>query len=300
MISLEQMPVILDALPDPAFLISKSGKYAAVFGGRDDRYYHDGSGLVGFYIADLIEAEKANWFLEKIDEALQSRTLLIEEYELSNKDVKGLSDDGPQQPIWFEGRIQALDFRVDGEEVVLWVASNISKRHQLEVTLRALSDTDQLTRLFNRRRLEQDLPLHFEAFSRHSTPTSVVMYDLDNLKQVNDLFGHHAGDEAILTVTDICKSQLRKTDMACRFGGDEFIIVLPGIELEQAVQFSERLKDLFKQGLERFRIDGADVSVSLGVTTFRQTDISYQDTLKRVDSALYSAKKNGKNQIVMA
>lgn len=300
MINLEQMPAILDALPDPAFLFSRSGKYVAIFGGRDNRYYHDGSGLVGLSIADLIEAEKADWFLEKIDEALQSRKLLIEEYELSNKDVKGLPDDGPQQPIWFEGRIQALEFLVEGEEVVLWVASNISKRHQLEVKLRELSDTDQLTGLFNRRRLEQDLALHFEAFTRHSTPTSVVMYDLDNLKQLNDRFGHHVGDEAILMVTGICQSHLRKTDIACRFGGDEFIIVLPGIELEQAVQFSERLKEFFKQGLERFRADGADVSVSLGVTTFMPTDTSYQDTLKRVDDALYSAKKNGKNQIVIA
>ncbi|WP_373020097.1 GGDEF domain-containing protein [Thiomicrorhabdus sp.] len=299
MITLEQMPAVLNALPDPAFVFSKSGKYVAVFGGRDNRYYHDGSGLVGLYIADLIEAEKANWFIGKIEEALQSKKLLIEEYELSNKDVKGLPDEGPQEPLWFEGRIQALDFLVDDEEVVLWVASNISERHKLEVKLRELSDTDQLTSVYNRRRLDHELSLHFEAFSRHLIPTSVLMFDLDNLKQINDRFGHHVGDEAIRTIASICQFLLRKTDLICRYGGDEFIIVLPGTDLEQAVQFSDRLVENFKQGLQRFCVDDTLVTASIGVTAFKPTDKNSKDTLQRVDSALYAAKKNGKNQVVI-
>jgi hypothetical protein len=139
MIDFEQMASTLDALPDPAFILSRSGKYVAVFGGRDARYYHDGSGLVGMNISDLVKSEKANWFLEQIRLALESGKLLIEEYELSNRDVKGLLEEkGPAQPIWFEGRIQALDFLVEGEAVVLWVASNISERHELEIKLREL------------------------------------------------------------------------------------------------------------------------------------------------------------------
>ena len=73
MINIEQMALILDALPDPAFILSRSGKYVAVFGGRDARYYHDGSGLVGLYISDLIKPEKANWFLEQIARAMASK-----------------------------------------------------------------------------------------------------------------------------------------------------------------------------------------------------------------------------------
>ena len=78
MVNVEQMKSILDALPDPAFILSRTGKYVAVFGGRDKRYYHDGSGLVGLYLSDLIKPEKANWFLEQIDRALASRKLLVE------------------------------------------------------------------------------------------------------------------------------------------------------------------------------------------------------------------------------
>jgi hypothetical protein len=86
MINIEQMSIVLDTLPDPAFILSRSGKYVAVFGGRDKRYYHDGSGLVGLYISDLIKPDKANWFLEQIGRTLESGELIIEEYELSNSD----------------------------------------------------------------------------------------------------------------------------------------------------------------------------------------------------------------------
>lgn len=298
MISIEQMGIVLGALPDPVFIISRSGKYVAVFGGRDARYYHDGSGLVGLNIADVVKKEKADWFLQQIGLALDSGNLLIREYELSNKDVRGLREDGPQQPIWFEGRIQGLDFQVDGEAVVLWVASNISERHDMEVQLRALSDTDQLTGLFNRRKLELDLALFHETFERHAVPTSILMFDLDNLKKINDTLGHYEGDEIIVAVSNVCRSELRKTDIACRFGGDEFVIGLPNIELEHAVQFSNRLHESVNRELSRFCIDGISPTVSIGVATMLPEDRSYEDTLKRADNALYEAKRSGKNRVV--
>ena len=300
MINVEQMALVLEALPDPAFVLSRSGKYVAVFGGRDTRYYHNGSGLVGLYISDLIKPDKANWFLDQIDQALASRNLLVVEYELGNRDVKGLPDEGPEQPIWFEGRIQALGFPVDGEDVVLWVASNISERHELEVRLREQSDTDQLTGLFNRRKLEQDLRLHFESFARHSVPTSILMFDLDNFKQINDTQGHSVGDEVIQAVANICRSSLRKTDTACRFGGDEFVIALPNTGQQQAMQFAQRMHELLGQELSRFSVEGTVVSASMGVTTMLAEDRSYQDALKRADLVLYEAKSRGKGRIVAA
>ena len=299
MINIEQMALILDALPDPAFILSRSGKYVAVFGGRDARYYHDGSGLVGLYISDLIKPEKANWFLEQIARALESKKLLVEEYELSNRDVSGLLDEGPKEPIWFEGRIQALSFLVNDEEVVLWVASNISERHNLEVRLRELSDTDQLTGLFNRRKLEHDLTLHHESSARYCVPTSIFLFDLDNLKKINDTKGHHAGDEIIQAVANICRSALRTTDFACRLGGDEFVVALPNTGREQAIQFAKRLHDRFREELSRFSVDGTVVTASIGVTTMMPEDRSYEDTLQRADRALYEAKSMGKDRIVL-
>lgn len=300
MISVDQLAAVLDALPDPAFVISRSGQYVAVFGGRDARYYHDGKGLVGSYISDLVKPEKARLFLELIEHALDSGKLLIEEYELSNKDVKGLPEEGPNQPIWFEGRIQSLDFLVDGEPVVLWVASNISERHELEIRLRELSDTDQLTGLFNRRKLERDLTLHFETFDRHAVSTSIMMFDLDNLKRINDSLGHHAGDDIILAVANVCRSELRKTDTACRFGGDEFVVALPNTELTQAVKFADRLRERISQELRQLTREGITATASIGVATMEAGDRSYEDTLKRADDALYDAKRKGKNRVISA
>jgi diguanylate cyclase (GGDEF)-like protein len=298
MINVQQMGAVLKALPDPAFILSRSGKYVAVFGGNDERYYHDGSGLVGKYISDLVKPDKAEWILGLIKRALETRRLLIEEYELSNKDIKGLPEEGPLEPIWFEGRIQALEFEVDDEPVVLWVASNISHRHELEIRLRQQSDTDQLTGLFNRRKLERDLALHYETFARHAVPTSILMFDLDNLKKINDSQGHYVGDEMILAVANTCRSELRKTDIVCRFGGDEFVVCLPNTGPDQALQFAERLWKSFRQELNRFSVGDVTATVSLGVATMMPEDCSYEDTIRRADGALYQAKARGKDRVV--
>ena len=298
MINIEQLAIILDTLPDPVFILTRSGKYVAVFGGRDKRYYHDGSSLVGQYISDVIKPEKANFFIELISQALESKNLLIEEYELSNRDVKGLPDSGPEEPIWFEVRVQALSFLVEDEEVVLWVASNISKRHDLEVRLRELGHTDQLTGLFNRRKLEHELTLHYESYVRHSVQTSILMFDLDNLKKINDSKVHHVGDEAIRVVADILRLTIRKTDCACRLGGDEFVVILPNTGGEQAIQIAKRIQDLSRKGLSQFSVDNALVTASIGVTTIVPEDRSYKDTIKRADMALYEAKNRGKDWII--
>ena len=298
MIKVEQMALVLDTLPDPAFVISRSGKYVAVFGGRDKRYYHDGSSLVGKRITDVIKPEKANQFMRMIDQALTSGNLLIEEYELSNRDVKDLPDCGPEEPIWFEVRIQALSFLANEEDVVLWVASNISERHALEVKLKELSHTDQLTGLYNRRKLEHDLTQHYESFVRYSVQTSILMFDLDNLKKINDSRGHHVGDEVIRTLADTLRLTLRKSDCACRLGGDEFVVALPNTGIQQATQFAQRIQELSRAALSQFSVGEALVTASIGVTTILPEDRSYEDTIKRVDQALYKAKNEGKNTIV--
>ncbi|MCC2617802.1 GGDEF domain-containing protein [Aestuariibacter halophilus] len=297
--NIEQLRGILAALPDPAFILSRSGKYVAVFGGRDNRYYHDGSSLVGKNLSDVLKPDKARWFLDNINNALQSSSMTIVEYELSDKDVQGLPDTGPEAPIWFEGRIQPLDFSPEDEPVVLWVASNISARHHLEKSLRYLSDTDQLTGLGNRRKLDHELPRQFANYLRYNTPASLIMLDLDNLKTINDAHGHQVGDKVIVAMADICRAELRQTDIACRFGGDEFVIILPNTDQEQAQQFATRIHSAFEQRATEFTCEDSNATVSIGVTSFLDTDASHEDTLRRADQFLYQAKHGGKNRVSM-
>jgi len=140
--------------------------------------------------------------------------------------------------------------------------------------------------------------LHYESSARYCLPTSIFLFDLDNLKKINDTKGHHAGDEIIQAVANICRSTLRTTDFACRLGGDAFVVALPNTGREQAIQFAKRLHDCFRKELSRFSVDATVVTASIGVTTMVPEDRSYEDTPQRTDRALYEAKSMGKDRVV--
>ncbi|WKE65622.1 diguanylate cyclase [Gallaecimonas kandeliae] len=295
MFSKEQLVAFLKALPDPAFIITRGGLYAGVFGGTDQRYYHDGSSLVGKRLDEVLHAEKAAWFLEQIAQALDQQRLYIVEYGLAGKDVKGL-EEGPAGVIWFEGRVQPLPFQVDGEDAVFWVASNITERHELELKLRHQSDTDELTGLHNRRRLMQTLRRHFDDFRRHGTNTALLLFDIDDFKGINDGQGHHQGDEALRLAARICRTDLRPGDFAARLGGDEFVVLMHNTSLDQALVIAERLRRDITAALTQLL--GQDGTLSGGLSQFLPADDDSQAVLKRADVALYQAKGLGRDQLV--
>lgn len=295
--SQEHMAAILQALPDPVFILTRSGRYAALFGGSDARYYHDGSSLVGQRISDVLKAEKADWFLQEISKALTSRALHIVEYGLAGSDVKGLSDDGPQHVIWFEGRVQALDFPVDGEDAVLWVASNITARNELENRLRVLSETDAMTGLLNRRSFMTALKEQFDLFLRYGAPASLLIFDIDAFKQINDAYGHPGGDKVILAIADICRCELRSIDVPARLGGDEFVVFMPHTPIEQAMLVAERLREKIADSVIELDPGSARVSISGGLSGFLAADTSCEQLIGRADALLYQAKRNGRNRL---
>lgn len=293
-----QLAAVLGALPDPAFILTRSGRYIAIFGGIDARYYHDGAQLIGKTIPQVLEAGKAAWFLGEIATALRWRGLHIVEYSLVASDVKGLESNGPGHRIWFEGRIQALDFQVDGEDAVLWVASNITTRKELEDKLRTLSEIDALSGLLNRRKLMHVLCEHFDTFERYGTPMAMLIFDIDHFKRVNDEHGHLAGDMVIRTTADVCRAELRSTDAPARLGGDEFVVLMPHTSCEQAAPIAERLRLRIADTLQALDGVGNGATISGGLAGFRSGDGSSEDVLKRGDDALYQAKRAGRNRIV--
>jgi diguanylate cyclase (GGDEF)-like protein len=286
----EQIAALLSALPDPAFILTRSGRYAAVFGGTDSRYYHDGSGLVGKTLDDVLHPEKAAWFQAQVAIALASHGLHVVEYALGRDDVKGIGTDGPEELIWFEGRVQPLDYQVLEEEAVLWVASNITASKKLEALLRMQSETDSLTSLPNRRKLMSSLTEHFELFARYKTPASVLIFDIDHFKSINDGQGHLAGDKTIAATADVCRRELRATDFPARLGGDEFVVLMPHTDSEQALPIAERLRQRIAEQ--------AGATISGGLSEMTVGDLSYEEVLKRADDALYCAKRDGRNRIV--
>ncbi|MGW8391395.1 GGDEF domain-containing protein [Pseudoduganella sp. HUAS MS19] len=290
----------MNALPDPAFILTRSGRYIAIFGGIDVRYYHDGSHLIGKTVHDVLTPDKASWFLKEIETALAWRALHIVEYSLVRGDIKDLPSSGPSYRLWFEGRIQALDFQVDGEDAALWVASNITARKEMEDQLRMLSEVDSLSGLLNRRKLMSVLAEHFDTFERYGTPMAMLIFDIDHFKRVNDEHGHLAGDVVIKTTADVCQRELRATDAPARLGGDEFVVLMPHTSCEQAAPIAERLRLRIAETLQALGSIGDAVTISGGLACFRAGDGSCEDVLKRGDDALYQAKRAGRNRIVGA
>ena len=294
MFTQKQLISILSALPDPAFILTRSGRYAAVFGGKDHRLYHDGGGLVGRSIFEVLKEDKARWFAGEVQKALASRALHIVDYELSDQDVKGVGE-GPDHVIFFEGRVQALDFLVDGEAAVVWVASNITEKNATQQKLRELSETDALTGLYNRRKLIETLDKRLAVFEREKAPTSVLIFDLDNFKRINDEKGHHAGDEVLVEIARLCRQHLRQSDVVARLGGDEFVVVMPETCRGDALEIAERLRDHVPVSLrENLRYES---TISGGVSEFWVPDRSSDEVLKRADEGLYLSKRAGRNRV---
>lgn len=156
-----------------------------------------------------------------------------------------------------------------------------------------LATTDALTNIPNRYSLMNRLTEEISRAKRYNTPFSVMMYDIDFFKQVNDTFGHDVGDHILISLSDLIKKNLRDIDMVGRYGGEEFLIILPNTTLSDATNFAERLR----KKVETNTFEVVDhVTISMGVVEL-QSNENIEQLFKRVDNLLYHSKHNGRNQI---
>jgi diguanylate cyclase (GGDEF)-like protein len=166
--------------------------------------------------------------------------------------------------------------------------------------LRDIASRDPLTGLFNRRQFNEVLSRRFSEAMRYSADLSCMMIDLDEFKAANDEFGHQTGDDLLVLSASTISSQLRAADMASRYGGDEFVVLLPQTDTDRAQVLAERIVERFKRELA-VRFPGLTVSMSVGVASLHSLDVGDADALVRAaDDALYQAKARGKNRIVTA
>lgn len=159
-----------------------------------------------------------------------------------------------------------------------------------------LSRTDGLTQLNNRATWEQALEIEYKRFQRSQSPTSLVMFDIDHFKKVNDNYGHQAGDEVIRVTAAKLRENLRETDFAGRYGGEEFGVILTSTDSTAAFQYTERLRKNLESVVVKY--DGTDIrfTVSLGISQLNPDISTYTDWLEQADKALYQAKQAGRNQ----
>lgn len=172
---------------------------------------------------------------------------------------------------------------------------------KLREALRRQSVRDPLTRLFNRRYLEETMLRELSTCKRGDRQLGLVMIDIDHFKEYNDKHGHDAGDFVLVEMADIVRGKLRSMDIPCRYGGEELVLVMPGASKEIATARAEAIRQAVEQHAFVFR--GAalpQVTVSLGVAAHPADGDGAAELLKAADSALYEAKKAGRNRVVVA
>jgi diguanylate cyclase (GGDEF)-like protein/PAS domain S-box-containing protein len=193
---------------------------------------------------------------------------------------------------------------IGGKPAVISMFMDVTERIRAERELRALQETlreqanhDALTGLYNRHYLEVTLGRELIRAQREGYPVAVIMGDLDRFKAINDRYGHLAGDEVLRTFGDLLKRDARGSDIYCRFGGEEFLLVLPGMAEESAVKRAEQLRSAIAAAPVVYDATPIAVTASFGVATFPCDGRTRDELIAAADCALYAAKAAGRNRV---
>ncbi|KPA88248.1 MULTISPECIES: sensor domain-containing diguanylate cyclase [Pseudomonas] len=179
------------------------------------------------------------------------------------------------------------------------VATNRNQLQAVNAQLQKLSSTDRLTGLYNRGHWEESLKVAYARNQRHGNPTSLVMFDIDHFKRVNDTYGHQAGDKVIERVAEVVREHVRDSDVAGRYGGEEFGVVLSDTDKASARFFAERLRKAIEA--QQVVHEGVTIrfTISLGVADLSRPSVTHADLIAWADQALYQSKKAGRNCVTV-
>ncbi|MBT8085834.1 MAG: GGDEF domain-containing protein [Woeseia sp.] len=187
---------------------------------------------------------------------------------------------------------------------LIWIVAYTALRHlkvgrELRAKLREQALTDPLTGLYNRRHVFAGIDQQLKRYERYAEIFSIILIDADHFKHVNDNYGHSTGDATLRLIAKVCTAAVRKIDVVGRFGGEEFIILLPHTRADEATVVAERIRsDMGK--LSREMLDGAVlVTLSLGVAEVGPQAADFNKLLAAADKALYMAKNSGRNRVAV-
>jgi diguanylate cyclase len=195
----------------------------------------------------------------------------IEGHEVASKDASGTLD-----------QLQELESEITN------LRNEIKEQHSLRLI-------DPLTGVYNRAGYNDAAKRERARWKRQRTALTLAVLDLDYFKKVNDIFGHAAGDNVLIALASLLRSHVRGTDIVCRFGGEEFVLLMPDTALDGATTLCEKLRNLLEQSQFRFKDTPVPVTMSCGVAEFAGED-SLDDVFERADRALYRAKELGRNR----
>jgi diguanylate cyclase (GGDEF)-like protein/PAS domain S-box-containing protein len=245
-------------------------------------------------VKDVVAASE----LHLVQEQMQRR--LRGEVNLPKFVFCGLRKDG--STINIEAYSSIMD--LGGKMVLISLMIDISERLKAEREVKALQDQlreqaihDPLTGLYNRLPLNEFFDRELRVALRHGQPVSVVLADLDSFKAINDTYGHQTGDAVLRLFGELIRQSYRATDIHCRYGGDEFLILLPDMEMELACERTEVLRKAVEAASVVCGAETIHLTASFGVATFPQHGQTRDTLIASADQALYAAKRGGRNQV---
>lgn len=254
--------------------------------------------IVGRNIMDLIAAPDRPLAKERFQQAIEEEDVGLREYLFLRKD-------GSTFCIELNS---ALLREADGSPSgMLFVGRDISDRKKVEAALQEAymhlqhqAVRDPLTDLFNRRYMEETLERELARCQREELPLSLVMMDIDFFKNVNDTHGHKAGDIMLKALGELLQSDTRGEDIVCRYGGEEFVAILPSAAPNHAIARAEGWRRAFEALRIPYDNQTLKATLSCGVATFPQNGDNSEDLIRAADKALYKAKSDGRNCVRLA
>jgi diguanylate cyclase (GGDEF)-like protein/PAS domain S-box-containing protein len=267
--------------------------------GRVDTWNRSLARIGGWEPSDVIGAPIGMFFLEDLVDQAQSASLLERARQTGKAAFEGwrIRKDGSR--FWGDSVASSLPDEQGQANGYVMVTRDLTERKQMEDRLVALSITDPMTGAFNRRAGEAKLEEAFRGWARNGSVFSLLMIDCDHFKSVNDTLGHEAGDEVLIALVRVCQARLRSIDTLFRWGGEEFMVLMPETDGRSAWMVAERLRLALEA--EQIAHSGGEVriTVSVGVAEVCAADHTPDEVIRRTDRALYSAKKAGRNQVLL-
>ena len=291
-----QLQVLMDNLPGMAYRCRYDRHWTMLFVSQGC------ARLTGYEPEDLINNRVAS-YASLMDEEDSERILAEVQAALDNDESFSLEygltrQDGSRIWVWERGRGVEEE---DGTVVLEGIVLDISDRKTLENELEEMATRDPLTGLFNRREMSRVLEEELDRARRYQRPMAVLWVDFDHFKDVNDTFGHAAGDSVLRSISRLLLGSVRSVDAIGRFGGEEFVIVLPEMDLEEARDTAERLRRKVAEKPQPLG-NGQEVplTISVGVAVYPDHGQTASTLCAAADKAMYLAKQRGRNCVAMA
>ena len=229
-------------------------------------------------------------YFAHIDEAVRERTVASDEYEIRFADGRIVTD---RSAIVRGGD----DVRSIGR---LWIYEDVTVARRISARLIELAERDELTGLYNRRRFHEELERTLADAARRGAEVGLLSFDLDGFKPVNDSFGHQAGDEVLVGLAQAVGRIVRRNEMLCRVGGDEFALLVPGSTAEGLLELAHRLVDAVAALSFRFADSTVGVTASVGIARFPDNAADAETLIAAADEALYLSKAEGRNRATVS